>query len=165
MKMTVTHQYLIDLANILSRPELVFAGNVPGSLGYKISMNLKTAKMYQDGFVQAFPMDPKWEEYVLRHNKLFSDANVRTDADMGNLPEADRVELMKKSADLDEEYKEVREKERATEVERQKLLAEKVEVDLYTVAPNEITLKDPDGWRIWPILFNDGEGIIREPEV
>ena len=154
MKMSVTHQYLIDLANILSRPELVFAGQVPGSLGYKISMNLKTAKIYQDGFIQAFPMDPKWEEYVVRHNKLFSEANVRTDADLGNLPEAERAELMKKSVDLDEEYKDTREKERATEMERQKLLAEKVEVDLYTVTPDEITLKDPDGWRIWPVMVS-----------
>ena len=162
--MTVKHQYLIDLANILSRPDLVFAGQVTGSLGYKISMNQKTAKTFLDGFLQAFPSDPKWDEYVQRHNQLFSEANVRVEADLANLPEEERAELLKKSADLDEEFKEVREKEQATEVERRKLLDEKVEVDLYVISPNEITLKDPDGWRLWTVLFNDGEGIIREPE-
>lgn len=164
MKMTVKHQYLVDLANILSRPELVFEGPVAGSLGYKISMNLKTAKTYFDGLMQAFPTDPKWEQYAVLHNKLFTDANVKTDADLSNLPETERAELMKKSAELDEEYKDVREKEQAAEIERRKLLEEKVDVDLYVISPNEITLKDPDGWRLWSILFNDGEGIIREQE-
>ena len=164
MKMTVKHQYLIDLANILVRPELVFDGPVSGSLGYKISMNYKTAKSYLEGFLQAFPSDPKWDEYVQRHNQLFFDAKVKVEADLNNLSEEDRTELLKKSADLDEEFKEVRDKEQATEVERRKLLDEKVEVDLYVISPNEITFKDPDGWRLWTVLFNDGEGIIREPE-
>jgi len=164
MKMKVKHQYLIDLANILSRPDLVFAGLVTGSLGYKISMNCKTAKTYYDGFMQAFPSDPKWDEYVQRHNQLFAAANVRVEADLANLPEEERTELLKKSADLDEEFKDVREKENAVEIERRKLLAEEVEVDLYTISPDEITLKDPEGWRVWTVLFNDGEGIIREPE-
>jgi len=164
MKLTVTHQYLIDLANILARPDLVFEGPVAGSLGYKVAMNQKTAKAFYDGFIQAFPSDPKWEQYVQLHNTLFRDAKVNTDAELASLPEEERSELMKKSADLDEEYKEAIEKERATDTERRKLLAEKVEVDLYTISPDEIKLKDPDGWRIWTVLFNDGEGIIRAPE-
>lgn len=186
MKMTVTHGYLLQLANILARPELVFDGECQGSIAYKIFMNRKTAMTYQEAFAQAFPPDPEMAKYAEERRGIFAEVDATTPECNDDCNETDAETLSKRKADdnarkqalltekiaeLDKKYAGAIEKARATEIEREKTLAEKVEVDLYTVSPNDIKIKTADpmypnstqnAWLIWAILYNDGQGIIRE---
>ena len=75
-----------------------------------------------------------------------------------------QAEITEAVAKIDAEYKEVIEKNRALEGERRKTLDEMVEVDLYTVKPTDIHIKGENSWEIWEILYNDGNGIIRDDE-
>lgn len=163
MKMTVTHGYLIQLANLLSNPERIFSGPCSGEVGYKVFMNRNTAKVYLDGYVQAFPIDPKWSEYTQKHDAIYYANKVVTNDDLAALPEDKQKEITAQIAAIDAEYKDTIEKEMASRRERDKMLAEEVEVDLYTVTPEEIHIEGPDAWKIWTILFNEGKGFIRKP--
>ena len=164
MKMTVKHIYLIQLANILANPGRVFAGDCQGNVAYKVYMNRNVAKTYLDGFMQAFPEDPKWFEYTQKHDAVYAEANVQTAAELAALPPEKQAEITDKVAKIDAEYKDVIEKNRALEAERRKTLDELVEVDLYTVKPTDIHIKGEDAWDIWNALFNEGNGIIRDDE-
>ena len=164
MKMTVKHSYLLQLANILANSARIFTGDCQGSVAYKVYMNRNTAKTYLDGFIQAFPEDPKWFEYTQKHDGVYAEANVQTAAELAALPQEKQAEITEAVAKIDAEYKEVIEKNRALEEERRKTLDEMVEVDLYTVKPTDIHIKGDNSWEIWEILYNDGNGIIRDDE-
>lgn len=164
MKMTVKHSYLIQLANILANAPRIFAGDCQGSVAYKVYMNRNTAKTYLDGFAQAFPEDPKWAEYAQKHDAVYDEVNVQTPAELAALPPEKQAEITERVAKVDTEYKDVIEKHRATETERNKTLEELVEVDLYTVKPTDIHITGEDAWKIWHILYNEGNGIIRDDE-
>ena len=164
MHMTVKHSYLIHVANILTHPERIFGGTCKGSIAYKMYLNRNVAKTYWDGFMQAFPVDPKWDEYVQKHDGVYAEEKVVTQNDLANLPEKKRADITAKIAEIDAEYKDVIEHEQAMEIERRKMLDEEVEVDLYTVAPDDVEISGPDGWKLWTILFNDGNGFIRPNE-
>ena len=161
MQMKVTQGYLVKLANYLAQPERIFGGKCSGRVAYSVYMNSKVAKTYLDGFNQAFPPDPKWQEYSFKHDQVYVEAKVTTMEQLMALPPEQQAEIQKKVAEIDGEYKDTIDKERATELERNKLLAEEVEVDLHTVTPDDIEIVGPDSWRIWTDLFNDGNGFIR----
>lgn len=163
MKMTVKHSYLVQLANILANPQRIFGGHCSGTTGYKVYMDRNTAKVYLDGFVQAFPSDPKWGEYTQKHDAVYQEAKVRTADELAALPPEQQQEIVSRVAEIDEEYRDVREKEAALETERRKMLDEEVEVDLYTFTPAEVDISGDDSWQLWDILYNGGNGIIREP--
>lgn len=169
MHMTVKHGYLVQLANILEQPERIFGGTCSGSVAYKVYMNRNLAKTYRDGFLQAFPVDPKWAEYSRKHDAVYDEANVKTARELAALPQEQQADISARVAAIDEEYRDVIEKENAAEVERRRMLDEDVEVDLYTVKPDEVEISGPDAWALWSVLFNDGNGFIRpdgnaEPE-
>ena len=161
MHMTVKHGYLIQIANILEYPERIFGGKCNGSVAYKVYMNRNVAKTYLEGFRQAFPADPQWLEYSRKHDAVYADAHVTTTQELAALPQEKQDEINSAIHAIDEEYKDVIEKEHATEAERRKMLDEDVEVDLYTVDPDEIEISGQDAWQLWAILFNDGNGFIR----
>ncbi len=164
MKMTVKHSYLIQLANILAQPDRIFSGDCKGNIAYKVYMDRNVAKTYYDGFMQAYPVDPKWGEYTAKHDAIYEEANVRTTSDFAALPEDQRAEITAKVAAIDEEYKDVIDKNNATEAERRKTLEETVEVDLYTINSADVSIQGPNAWAIWDALFNNGNGIIRDEE-
>lgn len=164
MKMTVKHNYLIQLANILAQPDRVFSGECKGNVAYKVYMNRNVAKTYYDGFMQAYPEDPKWGEYTAKHDAVYEEANVTTTAQFAALPEEQRAEITAKVAAIDEEYKDVIEKHNATESERRKTLEETVEVDLYVLNSSDVDIQGQNAWTIWDILYNNGNGIIRDEE-
>ena len=162
MKMTVKHSYLIQLANILANPSRIFSGDCQGSVAYKVYMNRNIAKTYLDGFVQAFPEDPKWLEYMQKHDSVYNEANVQTAAQLAALPPEKQAEITERVAAIDAEYKDVIEKNKALELERRKTLDDIVEVDLYTVKPTDIFIRGEGAWEIWDILWNNGNGFIRD---
>lgn len=164
MKMTVKHSYLIQLANLLAQPDRIFSGDCKGSIAYKVYMDRNVAKTYYDGFMQAYPTDPKWNEYTRKHDAIYEEANVTTTDQFAALPEEQRAEITAKVAAVDEEYKDVIEKNKAMEAERRSTLEETVEVDLYTVNSSDISIQGPNSWAIWDALFNNGNGIIRDDE-
>jgi hypothetical protein len=164
MKMTVKHSYLIQLANILANPSRIFSGDCQGSVAYKVYMNRNIAKTYLDGFVQAFPEDPKWLEYTQKHDSVYNEANVQTAAQLAALPPEKQAEITERVAAIDAEYKDVIEKNKALELERRKTLDDIVEVDLYTVKPTDIQIQGQGAWEIWDVLYNNGNGIIRDDE-
>ena len=165
MKMTVKHSYLIQLANILANPGRIFAGDCKGNVAYKVYLDRNVAKTYLDGFVQAYPVGPAWNEYMVKHDAVYAEANVQTIQQLNALPEEQRNEITAKIAAIDEEYKEVIEKNRALEEERRKTLEEEVEVDLYTLSPDDVNIQGQDSWEIWNVLYNDGNGIIRGGDI
>lgn len=163
MKMTVSHGYLVQMANILAQPERIFGGSCSGSTAYKVYMNRKVADGYRDGFLKAFPpQDPRWNEYTAKHDGVYAEAKVTTVQELVALPQEKQDEISKRISEIDEEYRDVIEAENKAEAERQKLLAEEVEVDLYTVTPEEISIAGDDAWKIWDALYADGKGFIRE---
>ena len=162
MHMTVKHSYLIQLANILEHPERIFGGKCSGSVAYKVYMNFNTAKPFREGFQQAFPADPKWIEYSHKHDNVYAEAKVNTIQELAALPQEKQDEINAAIAAIDEEYKDTIEKEHAAELERRKMLDEDVEVDLYTVSPDDIEIAGQDAWQLWAVLFNEGNGFIRE---
>ena len=162
--MTVKHSYLIQVANILANPARIFAGDCKGDVAYKVYMDRNTAKTYLDGFLQAYPVDPKWDEYTRKHDMVYAEANVQTSAQLAALPQEKQAEITEKIAAIDTEYKEVIEKNTALEKERRKTLDEEVEVDLYTINSSDVNIQGPNAWEIWDVLYNNGNGIIRNPE-
>lgn len=162
MKMTVKHSYLIQLANILANPASIFAGDCQGNVAYKVYMNRNLAKTYYDGFVQAFPADPKWIEYTQKHDAVYAEVNVQTQAQLAALPPEKQAEITSRVAEIDAEYKDVIEKNKVVEAERRKTLDDIVEVDLYTVKPTDIFIRGEGAWEIWDILWNNGNGFIRD---
>ena len=162
--MTVKHSYLIQLANILANPTRIFAGDCQGSVAYKVYLDRSVAKTYLDGFLQAFPPDPKWVEYTRKHDEVYTAANIQTAAQLAALPPEQQAEITERVAAIDAEYKDVIEKNRAMDIERNKTLDDIVEVDLYTVKPTDVHIKGEGAWEIWDVLYNDGNGIIRDDE-
>lgn len=164
MKMTVKHSYLIQLANILANPGRIFSGECKGTVAYKVYMDRNVAKTYLDGFVQAFPEDPRWVEYMQKHDNVYREANVQTTTQLAALPPEQQAEITEKISAIDAEYKDAIEKNNAIEIERRKTLDEEVEVDLYTVNSADISIQGDDAWVIWDVLYNNGNGIIRDEE-
>lgn len=164
MKMTVKHSYLIQVANILANPARIFSGDCQGSVAYKVYMDRNVAKTYLDGFLQAFPEDPKWAEYTQKHDGVYAEAHVQTAAELAALPEEKQAEITAQIAAIDTEYKDTIDKHRELELEQRKTLDEIVEVDLYTVKPSEVNIQGQGAWEIWDILYNGGNGIIRDDE-
>jgi hypothetical protein len=161
MQMKVTQGYLVKLANYLAQPDRIFGGKCSGRVAYSVYMNSKVAKTYLDAFAEAFPPDPKWQEYSFKHDQVYVEAKVSTMEQLMALPPEQQAEIQKRISEIDAEYKDVIEKEQATEKERQKLLDEEVEVDLRTVTPDDIEIVGPDSWKIWTELFNGENGFIR----
>ena len=162
MLMKVKHRYLVGLKNVLERPDDVFEGPVPGAIRYMVSRNYKIAKEEVDSILQEFPIAQEYMEYQGKRTQIFRDAKVETDPQFFALPEEERAEINKRLADLDEEYKDAISAEREMSAAREEFLDQELEVNLYTVKPDALNLKEPNGWQAWNILFNDGNGIIRE---
>lgn len=163
MKMKVKHGYLIELYNILARPAMVFKGDCSGTVAYKIYMNRSVAKTYAESYAQAFPEDPEWNKYALEHDAVLQEAGIATVTDLNKRSPEQRADISKKLAEIDAKYKEVIEKHNALEAERKKTMNEDIEVELYPVLPSDVHIRGMNAWKVWDTMFNDGNGIIREP--
>lgn len=165
MMMNVKRNYLIQLKTVLEHPESIFEGPVTGAIRYMVSMNYKVAKEEFDTVLQAFPFDEKYLEFQQKRREYLTSVGVQTDADFLRKDEDTRNAISERLNAIAEEYKDAIDVENELDKERDAFLEQTVDVNLYTIKPNELLLKTTEtsqGWDVWNVLFNDGNGIVRE---
>lgn len=163
MKMTVKRSYLLDLQNVLVNADKVFAKPISGRFRYMASLNAKVCGDERDAVMQAFPYDETWIEFERKRVSIIREGGIETNDDLLKLSEEERVALEERVGKLADEYKDAIEAEKELDKARDEFLAEEIEVDLRTTTPDELPeIIAGDDWNVWNILFNNGNGIVRE---
>lgn len=164
MKMTVKRGYLIQLRNILVNADRIFGGPIPCKVRYAFSVNLKRcndeAKEIDDGF----PPDEKWLEYERGRVAILREAGINTNADIAKLSKEQIDALEERIKVYGEPYEEAIKAQNEINKARNETLEEEIEVELRTVTPDDLPsiIVENEDWQVWNILFNDGNGIVRE---
>jgi len=164
MKTTVKRGYLLELRNILVNADRIFGGTIPCKVRYAFSVNLKRCNEEAKEIEEGFPPDEKWIEYERGRIAILHEAGINSNEDLKNLSTEQISALEERIKVYAEPYEEAIKAQDEIDKARNETLAEDVEVDLRTVTPDELPniVAEHEDWQIWNILFNDGNGIVRE---
>jgi len=164
MKMTVKRGYLLELRNVLANADRVFGGPIPCKVRYAFSVNMKRCNEEAKEISEGFPNDEKWVEYEQGRISILREAGVNSNADIAKLSKDELAALEERVKVYGEPYEDAIKAQGEIDKAREETLAEEIEVDLRTVTPDElpdIKIENED-WKVWNVLFNDGNGIVRE---
>ena len=164
MKMTVKRGYLLDLRNILANADKIFGNPIPCRVRYAFSVNLKRCNEEAKEIEEGFPDDEKWVEYEKGRINILHESGINSNADIPKLTNEQLSAIEERVKVYAEPYAEAIAAQKEIDKARKETLHEEVEVDLRTVTPDELPtiVIDKEDWQVWNILFNDGNGIVRE---
>ena len=164
MKMTVKRKYLLELRSILANANQIFGGTIPSKVRYAFSVNMKRCNEEAKEIEEGFPNDEKWGEYERGRINLLHEAGVNSNADLSKLSTEQRNALEERIKVFAEPYEDAIKAQEEIVKARTDTLDEDVEVELRTITPDELPniIIENDDWQVWNVLFNDGNGIVRE---
>lgn len=164
MKMTVKRKYLLELRSILANANQIFGGTIPSKVRYAFSVNMKRCNEEAKEIEEGFPNDEKWVEYERGRINLLHEAGVNSNADLSKLSTEQRNALEERIKVFAEPYEDAIKAQEEIVKARTDTLDEDVEVELRTITPDELPniIIENDDWQVWNVLFNDGNGIVRE---
>ena len=164
MKMTVKRSYLFELRSIFANADKIFGNPIPSKVRYAFSVNMKRCNEEAKEIEEGFPNDEKWVEYERGRLKILHDAGVNTNADLAKLDKEQMSALEERIKVYAEPYEDAIKAQDEINKARNETLAEDIEVELRTITPDELPpiIIDRDDWQVWNVLFNDGNGIVRE---
>ena len=162
--MTVKRKYLLELRSILANANQIFGGTIPSKVRYAFSVNMKRCNEEAKEIEEGFPNDEKWVEYERGRINLLHEAGVNSNADLTNLSTEQLNALEERIKVFAEPYEDAIKAQEEIVKARTDTLNEDVEVDLRTITPDELPdiIIENDDWQVWNVLFNDGNGIVRE---
>ncbi len=164
MKMTVKRKYLLDLRNIFASADKIFGGKIPSKVRYAFSVNMKRCSEEAKEIEEGFPNDEKWLEYERGRINLLHEAGVNSNADLAKLNTEQLNALEERIKVYAEPYEDAIKAQEEIIKARTETLNEDVEVELRTITPDELPtiILEHEDWQVWNVLFNDGNGIVRE---
>lgn len=164
MKMTVKRKYLLELRNILLNADRVFGGVIPSKVRYAFSVNMKRCNEEAKEIEEGFPNDEKWMEYERGRVNILHEAGINSNADIAKLDKDQINALEERIKVFAEPYGDAIKAQDEINKARMETLDEDIEVELRTITPAELPniIIEKEDWQIWNILFNDGNGIVRE---
>jgi hypothetical protein len=164
MKMTVKRSYLFELRSIFANADKIFGNPIPSKTRYAFSVNMKRCNEEAKEIDEGFPNDEKWVEYERGRLKILHDAGVNSNADLAKLDKEQMSALEERIKVYAEPYEDAIKAQDEINKARNETLAEDIEVELRTITPDELPpiIIDRDDWQVWNVLFNDGNGIVRE---
>ena len=162
--MTVKRKYLLELRSILANANQIFGGTIPSKVRYAFSVNMKRCNEEAKEIEEGFPNDEKWVEYERGRINLLHEAGVNSNADLSKLSTEQRNALEERIKVFAEPYEDAIKAQEEIVKARTDTLDEDVEVELRTITPDELPniIIENDDWQVWNVLFNDGNGIVRE---
>ena len=164
MKMTVKRKYLLDLRNILANADRIFGNKIPCKVRYAFSVNMKRCNDEAKEIDEGFPPDEKWLEYERGRIEILKESGIQCNEDLDKLSQEQLDTLTERVKVYAEPYEDAIKAQEEINKARMETLNEDVEVDLRTVTPDELPdiVLENDHWQVWNVLFNDGNGIVRE---
>ena len=164
MKMTVKRKYLLELRSILANANQIFGGTIPSKVRYAFSVNMKRCNEEAKEIEEGFPNDEKWVEYERGRINLLHEAGVNSNEDLTKLSTEQLNALEERIKVFAEPYEDAIKAQEEIVKARTDTLNEDVEVELRTITPDELPdiILENDEWQVWNVLFNDGNGIVRE---
>lgn len=164
MKITVKRKYLLELRSILANANQIFGGTIPSKVRYAFSVNMKRCNEEAKEIEEGFPNDEKWMEYERGRINLLHEAGINSNADLTNLSTEQLNALEERIKVFAEPYEDAIKAQDEIVKARTDTLNEDVEVELRTITPDELPdiILENDDWQVWNVLFNDGNGIVRE---
>ena len=164
MKMTVKRKYLLDLRAIFANANTIFGGAIPSKVRYAFSVNMKRCNEEAKEIEEGFPPDEKWLEYERGRVAILHEAGINSNEDLAKLSTEQLSALEERIKVFAEPYEDAIKAQDEINKAKAETLDEDVEVELRTITPEElptIVIENED-WQVWNILFNDGNGIVRE---
>ena len=153
--------YLVQLDGSIPKGESLNSMLVSG--GYISRVGLTLGEINYSGT----PLTPKeWHpgeaSTALNYNTFT--AGVNTNADLAKLDKEQMSALEERITVYAEPYEDAIKAQDEINKARNETLAEDIEVELRTITPDELPpiIIDRDDWQVWNVLFNDGNGIVRE---
>ena len=164
MKMTVKRKYLLDLRAIFASADKIFGGKIPSKVRYAFSVDMKRCNEDAQEIAEGFPDDEKWLEYERGRINLLHEAGVNSNADLAKLSTEQLNALEERIKVYAEPYEDAIKAQEEINKARTETLNEDVEVELRTITPDELPaiILEHEDWQVWNVLFNDGNGIVRE---
>ena len=164
MKMTVKRRYLLQLRSILINADQIFGGPIPCKVRYAFSVNLKRCNEEAREIYEGFPPDAKWVEYETGRKAILHECGIDKDEHLQKLSTEQLNSLEERIKVYAEPYEEAIKAQAEINKAKNETLDEEIEVDLRTVTPDELPniVVENEDWQVWNILFNDGNGIVRE---
>jgi len=164
MKMTVKRKYLLDLLPIFANAGNIFGGSIPSKVRYAFSVNMKRCSEEAKEIEEGFPNDPKWVEYEKGRIQMVHEAGINSNEDISKLSAEQLNALDERIKVYAEPFEEAIKAQAEIDKACAETLDEDIEVDLRTITPDELPIikTEHNDWHIWNILFNDGNGIVRE---
>ena len=164
MKMTVKRKYLLDLRDIFANADKIFGGQIPSKVRYAFSVDMKRCNEEAKEIEEGFPNDEKWLEYERGRINLLHEAGVNSNADLAKLSTEQLNALEERIKVYAEPYEDAIKAQEEINKARTETLNEDVEVELRTITPDELPtiILEHEDWQVWNVLFNDGNGIVRE---
>ena len=162
--MTVKRKYLLELRSILANANQIFGGTIPSKVRYAFSVNMKRCNEEAKEIEEGFPNDEKWVEYERGRINLLHEAGVNSNADLSKLSTEQRNALDERTKVFGKQDQDAIKAQEEIVKARTDTLDEDVEVELRTITPDELPniIIENDDWQVWNVLFNDGNGIVRE---
>jgi hypothetical protein len=164
MKMTVKRKYLLELRSILANANQIFGGTIPSKVRYAFSVNMKRCNEEAREIEEGFPNDEKWMEYERGRIDILHEAGINSNDDLNKLTTEQMGSLEERIKVYAEPYEDAIKAQEEINKARMETLDEDVEVELRTITPDELPpiILETDDWQVWNVLFNDGNGIVRE---
>lgn len=164
MKMTIKRRYLLDLRGILVNADRIFGGTIPSKVRYAFSVNLKRCNEEAKEIEEGFPNDAKWVEYERGRVAMLHEAGINSNEDLKKLSTEQLNSLEERVKVYAEPYEDAIKSQEEINKAREETLDEDIEVELRTITPDELPtiILENEDWQVWNILFNDGNGIVRE---
>jgi hypothetical protein len=113
---------------------------------------------------EGFPNDEKWMEYERGRIDILHEAGINSNDDLNKLTTEQMGSLEERIKVYAEPYEDAIKAQEEINKARMETLDEDVEVELRTITPDELPpiILETDDWQVWNVLFNDGNGIVRE---
>lgn len=164
MKMTVKRKYLLDLRNIFANADKIFGGKIPSKVRYAFSVDMKRCNEEAKEIEEGFTNDEKWLEYERGRINLLHEAGVNSNDDLAKFSTEQLNALEERIKVYAEPYEDAIKAQEEINKARTETLNEDVEVELRTITPDELPtiILENEDWQVWNVLFNDGNGIVRE---
>jgi hypothetical protein len=162
--MTVKRKYLLELRNIFARADQIFGNPIPSKVRYAFSVNMKRCNEEAREIEEGFPNDEKWMEYERGRIDILHEAGINSNDDLNKLTTEQMGSLEERIKVYAEPYEDAIKAQEEINKARMETLDEDVEVELRTITPDELPpiILETDDWQVWNVLFNDGNGIVRE---
>ena len=164
MKMTVKRGYLLELRRILVNADKIFGNPIPCKVRYAFSVNLKRCNEEAKEIAEGFPPNEKWLEYENGRINILHEAGINDNKDIAKLSSEQLSALEERIKVYAEPYAEAIAAQAEINKTKDETLMEDVEVDLRVLTPDELPpiIIEKEDWSVWNVLFNDGNGIVRE---